>query len=166
MGQTGCAAWSSPPRCRRTCCRPETTPEGPLTKTEATKMTAAPTADQDSFYDDFTTKFFSANGALVVTERQRQDAIALTKQASKAAALACMAAFGFTDFRNDLTKVSVPALIAHADADAVVPFERSGQRTHEALPGSDLQVIAGAPHGANVSHPAAWNRALIEFLAK
>jgi pimeloyl-ACP methyl ester carboxylesterase len=29
-----------------------------------------------------------------------------------------------------------------------------------------LHVIAGAPHGCNVSHPAEWNEALIRLLAK
>lgn len=141
-------------------------PDGPLTKTEAAKMTAALTANQGAFYDDFITKFFSADGQLVVTEEQRREALALTAQASKPAALSCMAAFGFTDFRDDLANVTVPALILHGDADATVPFDGSGKLTHAALPGSELHVIAGAPHGANVSHEAEWNRALINFLAK
>ena len=90
----------------------------------------------------------------------------LTRQSCKAAALACLAAFGFTDFREDLGKVTVPVLVLNGDADATVPFEGSGERTHAALPGSDLHAIAGAPHGAKVSHQDACNSALIEFLAK
>ncbi len=141
-------------------------PDGPLTKTEAAKMSAALTASQDSFYDDFTTQFFSANGQLKVTEAQRQEAIALCHQASKAAALACMTAFGTTDFRDDLPKASVPVLVLHGDSDQTVPFEGSGQRTHEAIPGSEVYLIAGAPHGCNVSHAAEFNQALLTFLAK
>jgi pimeloyl-ACP methyl ester carboxylesterase len=141
-------------------------PDGPLSKTEAAKMGAALTANQDSFYDDFTTQFFSANGQLKVTEAQRQEALALCAQADKAAALACMTAFGATDFRDDLPKVSVPALVLHGDSDATVPFEGSGQRTHQAVAGSELYLIAGAPHGCNVSHAAEWNEALLNFLGK
>lgn len=141
-------------------------PEGPLTKEAAAKMTADLTKDQDSFYDGFTTEFFSVNGQLKVTEAQRQEALDLCKQSDKKAALACMEAFGSTDFRDDLLKVTVPALILHGDGDATVPFEGSGQRTHATLLGSDLHVIAGAPHGCNVSHPDEWNQALITFLAK
>lgn len=140
-------------------------PDGPLTQDKAAKMTADLTKDEDEFYDGFTRDFFSVNGELKVTEQQRQDAIALCKQADKKAALACMAAFGSTDFREDLPKVIVPALVLHGDGDATVPFEGSGQRTHAALPGSELHVIAGAPHGCNVSHPDEWNQALIQFLA-
>lgn len=141
-------------------------PDGPLAPAEAAKMTAALTANQDSFYDDFTTQFFSVDGELKVTEQQRQDALALAKQSSKVAALACMAAFGSTDFRDDLPKVSVPTLVIHGDGDGTVPFEGSGARTHEAIPASELVLIAGAPHGVNVSHAAEWNAALLEFLAK
>ena len=140
-------------------------PDGPLSPAQAAEMTAKLTADEDSFYDEFTTQFFSANGQLVVTEEQRQEALALAKQSDKKAALACMAAFGSTDFRDDLAKVTVPALILHGDADATVPFEGSGARTHAAISGSALHVIAGGPHGCNVSHADEWNTALLEFLA-
>jgi pimeloyl-ACP methyl ester carboxylesterase len=140
-------------------------PEGPLTRTEAAKMTASLTADEESFYDDFMTQFFSADGELKVTEPQRQEALALCLQSSKVAALACMTAFGTTDFRDDLPDVSVPALVLHGDSDGTVPFEASGKRTHEALEGSELVVIDGAPHGCNVSHPEEFNRALLGFLA-
>ena len=138
-------------------------PEGPLTKEQAAEMTAQLTKDEGSFYDDFTTQFFSVDGELKVTEQQRQEALALCRQADKKAALACMAAFGGTDFRDDLPKVGVPALVLHGDGDATVPFEGSGARTHRALPGSRLHVIAGAPHGCNVSHPDEFNAALLEL---
>jgi pimeloyl-ACP methyl ester carboxylesterase len=141
-------------------------PDGPLQPPEAAKMSAALTADQDSFYDDFTMAFFSANGELKVSAEQRQEALALCRQADKKAALACMAEFGSTDFRDDLPKVSVPALVLHGDADGTVPFEGSGQRTHEAIPGSAVHLIAGAPHGCNVSHASEWNAALTAFLAR
>ena len=141
-------------------------PDGPLTASAAAEMTAALTKDQDAFYDQFTTEFFSVDGVLTVTEEQRQEALALAKQADKKAALACMAAFGNTDFRDDLPKVGVPTLILHGDGDATVPFEGSGKRTHEAIPGSELHVIAGAPHGCNVSHADEFNATLLAFLAR
>jgi pimeloyl-ACP methyl ester carboxylesterase len=141
-------------------------PDGPLTAGAAAKMAAALTASEDSFYDDFTTQFFSVDGELKVTEQQRQDALALAKQSSKVAALACMTAFGSTDFHDDLPKVTVPTLVIHGDGDGTVPFEGSGARTHAAIEGSELVVIAGAPHGVNVSHADEFNRAVLEFLAK
>jgi pimeloyl-ACP methyl ester carboxylesterase len=141
-------------------------PDGPLPAGEAAKMTAALTANQDSFYDDFVTRFFSVNGTLVVTEEQRQEALGLAHQASKIAALEAMASFANTDFRDDLAAVTVPALVIHGDGDATVPFEGSGARTHAAIPGSELHVVVGGPHGVNVSHADEWNRVVREFLAK
>ncbi|GAB3526700.1 alpha/beta fold hydrolase [Arthrobacter monumenti] len=146
--------------------RTEDNPDGPLTEDAAAEMSADLTSDEDSFYDSFTTQFFSANGELKVTEQQRQEAIALCRQADKKAALACMEAFGTTDFRRDLPKVSVPTLILHGDSDGIVPIEGSGQRTQTAIPGSQLHVISGAPHGCNVSHADEWNSAVLEFLKK
>ncbi|MCS5736105.1 alpha/beta fold hydrolase [Herbiconiux daphne] len=141
-------------------------PDGPLSAAEAAKMTAALTANKDAFFDDFLTQFFSVDGRLVVTEQQRQEALALAEQASKLAALEAMASFANTDFRDDLALVSVPALVIHGDSDATVPFEGSGARTHAAIPGSELHVIAGGPHGVTVSHAEEWNRVVLEFLAK
>ena len=137
---------------------------GPLPASEAAKMSAALTANEETFYDGFVTDFFTANGELKVTEAQRQEALALTGSASKVAALACMTAFGSTDFREDLPKVDVPTLIIHGDSDGTVPFEGSGQRTHEAIAGSRLHLIAGGPHGINVSHADEFNRVLLDFL--
>ncbi|WP_435079233.1 alpha/beta fold hydrolase [Clavibacter michiganensis] len=141
-------------------------PDGPLTKDAAAEMTAGLTKDEDSFYDEFTTGFYSANGVLKVTEAERQEAIALAHQSKKHAALASMAAFATTDFRDDLTKVTVPTLVIHGDSDATVPFEGSGARTHQAIAGSELHVVKDAPHGVTVSHPEEWNQAVLEFLKK
>ena len=103
---------------------------------------------------------------LMQTEQQRQQALALCKQADKKAALACMAAFATTDFREDLPNVVVPTLVIHGDGDATVPFEGSGKRTHAAIGQSELVVLEGAPHGCNVSHAQTFNQALLDFLAK
>jgi pimeloyl-ACP methyl ester carboxylesterase len=141
-------------------------PDGPLTKAQAAQFTAQLTADEDSFYDTFTTQFFSADGQLKVSEAQRLEAVALCDQADKLASLQTMAAWAGTDFREDLTRVDVPTLIIHGDSDATVPFEGSGKRTHEAISGSELHLIAGAPHGCNVSHAEEFNQALIDFLSQ
>ncbi|NYF12381.1 pimeloyl-ACP methyl ester carboxylesterase [Pseudoclavibacter sp. JAI123] len=141
-------------------------PDGPLEAGEAAKMTAALTANQESFYDDFITTFYSVDGTLVVSEAERQAAIDLTKQAFKPGALQAMAAFANTDFRDDLQAVKVPTLVIHGDSDATVPFEGSGARTNEAIAGSELHVVADAPHGVNVSHAEEWNRVVLDFLSR
>jgi pimeloyl-ACP methyl ester carboxylesterase len=77
-----------------------------------------------------------------------------------------MTAFGGTDFREDLAQVKVPTLVIHGDSDGTVPFDGSGQRTHEAIAGSELVVVNGGPHGVNISHAAEFNQALISFLSR
>ena len=141
-------------------------PEGPLKKTEAAAMAAQLTANREKFFDGFATDFFSAGDTLCVSEAQRQEAIAMCLQADKLAALECMASFGATDFREDLEQVTVPTLVLHGDADGVVPLEGSGQRTHQAIPHSELVVIPGAPHGLNVSHAEQFNTALLDFVGR
>lgn len=88
----------------------------------------------------------------------------LAAQASPKATHDCVAAFGRTDFRADLAKIDVHALIIHGDADAIVPVEISGRRTAAAISGSELVIIEGGPHGINVSHAAQFNEALLAFL--
>jgi len=139
-------------------------PEGPLAPEAAQQMKAALEENRSSFFDQFTKDFFSANGVLQVTESQREEAITLCLQSAQHAALACMDAFGSTDFREDLKKVTVPTLVIHGGADAIVPIEGSGLRTHRAVPHSQLVRVDGAPHGLNVSHAQPFNDALLSFL--
>jgi len=141
-------------------------PEGPLTQDKAQAMASDLKADREAFFEGFTRDFFSAQGELKVRQAQCQQAIALCRQSDQAAALGCMQAFATTDFRGDLRQVSVPALVLHGDADGVVPLEGSGRRTRQAIAGSELQVLKGAPHGCNVSHADAFNTALLTFLAR
>jgi pimeloyl-ACP methyl ester carboxylesterase len=139
-------------------------PEGPLTPEKARQTREALEQDRSAFFDQFTKDFFSAHGVLQVTESQRSDALAVCLQSAQHAALACMDSFDMTDFREDLKKVKVPTLVIHGAADAIVPIEGSGQRTHLAVLHSKLVVVNGAPHGLNVSHAQAFNDALLSFL--
>ena len=139
-------------------------PEGPLTPEMAQQKKHALEQDRSAFFEQFTQNFFSANGVLQVTESQRGDAITLCHQSAQHAALACMDSFGTTDFRDDLKAVTVPTLVIHGDADAIVPIDGSGLRTHRAVPHSQLVTVNGAPHGLNLSHAKAFNDALLSFL--
>ena len=139
-------------------------PEGPLTPEKAQQTKKALQEDRASFFDLFTQDFFSADGVLQVTEAQRSEAVVLCKQSAQHAALACMDSFDTTDFREDLKKVTVPTLVIHGEADAIVPLEGSGLRTHRAVAHSQWVKVKGAPHGLNVSHAQVFNETLLLFL--
>ena len=123
-------------------------------------------SDRLAFLDEFTTGFFSANGTMKVSEPQREYARDIAAVASPKGTLDCIAAFGRTDFRGDLDKVTVPTLVIHGDSDAIVPFEASGKRTAATIAGSELVVIKDGPHGINASHSKEFNQALLDFLAR
>ncbi|GAA1724780.1 alpha/beta hydrolase [Aeromicrobium alkaliterrae] len=141
-------------------------PDGGLGDEDVEGMKDGVRDDRAGFLDGFTTDFFSAAGDLKVTEEQRQEALTLAAPARDEAVVACIDAFGRTDFRDDLAKIDVPVLVIHGDADAIVPFEVSGKRSAEAISDATLHVVEGGPHGFNVSHADELNAALLDFLQK
>lgn len=141
-------------------------PQGPLTPEAARLATQALSQDRAAYFEQFTRHFYSAYGALLATEAQRAEALLLCQQSSPVAALACMEAFSTTDFRQDLSRVSVPTLVIHGEADAIVPIEASGELTHRAVAHSQICRVLGAPHGLNATHPKVFNDALLEFLQR
>jgi non-heme chloroperoxidase len=143
----------------------EDNPDGGLDDATIAGFQTGIKADRPAFLDGFTTQFFSAGTKLKVSEPQRQYAWSLALPASPKATLDCVTAFGRTDFRPDVAKVSVPTLVIHGDSDAIVPFEVSGARSAAAIPGAQLVVIKDGPHGINASHADEFNAALLAFLA-
>lgn len=76
----------------------------------------------------------------------------------------CIVAFGTTDFREDLKKFDIPTLIAHGDADRIVPIDVSARRSHEMIEGSRLEVLQGAPHGFAATHAQQLSELMVDFL--
>jgi pimeloyl-ACP methyl ester carboxylesterase len=123
--------------------------------------------DRVAYVDQFVTNFFAVNGRTdLVSAPLRNYNAAIAAAASAKGTLDCTTAFTTTDFRDDLKSCTMPTLVIHGDSDAIVPFEVSGKRTHEAIEGSSLVVVEGAPHGFNVSHAHEFNQALLAFLEK
>jgi non-heme chloroperoxidase len=128
-------------------------------------MLAGVTEDRIGFLETFMKNFFNwTPGAGTPSD----DAVAFAKSiawtASPLGTQQCIVAFGKTDFRGDLAKFDVPTLIVHGDRDKIVPFEVSGKLSGEAIAGSRIEVIKGAPHGLNATHGAELNRLMLDFL--
>ncbi|SCL55749.1 non-heme chloroperoxidase [Micromonospora citrea] len=69
-----------------------------------------------------------------------------------------------TDFRGDVSRIDVPVLIMQGDADAVLPYAKTGQRLQPMLPGSQLVTLRGAPHGIPWTNAAEVNRGILDFI--
>ena len=76
-----------------------------------------------------------------------------------------IAAFSATDFRGDLSKIDVPALVIHGDDDQVVPYAVGGQASAQLIAGAELKTYPGAPHGITDTHKEQLSQDLLAFLS-
>jgi len=89
--------------------------------------------------------------------------LGLMTLSSLKALLDCNQAFVETDFRAELPKIGVPTLIIQGDKDASTPLDLTGRKTAKLIPGAELKVYEGAPHGLMFTHIDRFNRDLIAF---
>jgi non-heme chloroperoxidase len=75
-----------------------------------------------------------------------------------------VAAFGETDFTEDLKAIDVPVLVMHGDDDQVVPYADSAPLSAKLLKKSTLKTYKGFPHGMTTTHAAVINADLLEFI--
>jgi pimeloyl-ACP methyl ester carboxylesterase len=124
-------------------------------------------ADRLGFLAKFLANFYNVDvlGGKLISDQVVQSSWNIASGASPKGTLDCVSAW-LTDFRKDLAAINVPTLVVHGDADRIVPLAASAKRTHEAIKGSRLVVLEGAPHGLNWTHAEQLNRALLEFLGK
>jgi non-heme chloroperoxidase len=123
--------------------------------------------DRPAFLSGFLADFYNLDllGGKRISSQAVQYSWNVAVAASPKATLDCVGAWG-TDFRKDLARVEVPSLVIHGDADRILPIEATGIRTHQALRGSHLVVVGGAPHGLIWTHAENVNHELLQFLAK
>ncbi|SDG66212.1 alpha/beta fold hydrolase [Microbacterium pygmaeum] len=69
-----------------------------------------------------------------------------------------------TDFREDIAKIDVPALIVHGTADRILPIDATARRFTTMLPDATYVEIDGAPHGLLWTHADEVNEVLLAFL--
>jgi pimeloyl-ACP methyl ester carboxylesterase len=145
----------------------EDNPDGWIDDATVEQFRAGVRADRLAFLDGLFVQYFGVGERTdLVSEPMRAFHVQMAAMASPKATLDCIGAFAYTDFRADMPKITVPTLVLHSDADALVPFEASGKRTHELVDDSRLALIEGGPHGFNVTHAEQFNQALLDFLAR
>ncbi|MFG6460593.1 alpha/beta fold hydrolase [Roseateles sp. DXS20W] len=87
-------------------------------------------------------------------------------QAGAKATYDSIEAFFHSDFREDLKKVNVPALVIHGADDQIVPIETTGRATAKLVKGARLIEYAGGPHGITDTHKDRLNQDLLDFVSQ
>lgn len=124
-------------------------------------------ADRPAFLSEFFKNFYNLDvleGKLISSEVVKLS-FNVAAAASPTATIDCVTAWSSTDFRKDLKKIKVPALIIHGDADRTVPIDISAKRTNELIEKSELVIIEDAPHGLIWTHAEKVNHEILSFLA-
>ena len=122
-------------------------------------------ADRYAFFTDFFKNFYNTDLLLGkrVSEQAVQASWNIGAGASATASLACVPTW-HEDFRNDLSRVDVPTLVIHGDADRILPIAASGLRTAKLIKGARLLVVKDGPHCITWTHAEEVNGGLLEFL--
>jgi non-heme chloroperoxidase len=123
--------------------------------------------DRYAFFTDFFKNFYNTD--LFLGKRVSQQAVQaswnLAASASATASLACVPTW-HEDFRQDLARIDVPALVVHGDADRIVPIAASGLRTAKLIKGARQLVVKGGPHCITWTHAEEVNAELLGFLGE
>jgi non-heme chloroperoxidase len=124
-------------------------------------------ADRYAFFTQFFKNFFNTDVFLGkrISEQAVQASWNLAASASPTATLACVPTW-HEDFRNDLARIDVPTLVIHGDADRIVPFKASGEKTAKLVKGARLVAIKDGPHAVNWTHAEEVNAELVNFLGR
>jgi non-heme chloroperoxidase len=114
---------------------------------------------------DVTTPYFSYN-RMDATPSQgvRDDYWRQGMMTGMMAAYYAIGAFSETDFKDDLRRITVPALVVHGSDDQIVPIEVSGQLTARIIKHARLLTYDAAPHGLQITHKDRLNTDLLQFL--
>jgi non-heme chloroperoxidase len=145
------------------------TPENPegVDKSVFEGIEKAVTADRYAFFTEFFKNFYNTD--LLLNKRVSEQAVQaswnVAAGSSAAASLACVPTW-HEDFRKDLSRVDVPALVMHGDADRILPINAAGLRTAKLIKGARLVVVKEGPHCITWTHADEVNAELLSFLGK
>jgi non-heme chloroperoxidase len=127
----------------------------------------AVSGDRYAFFTEFFKNFYNTDLLLGkrVSDQTVQASWNLAAGASATASLACVPTW-HEDFRKDVSRIDIPTLVIHGDADRILPITASGARTAKLIPGSRLIVVKDGPHCITWTHADEVNSELVNFLGK
>jgi non-heme chloroperoxidase len=128
------------------------------------QLRASVHADRSQFFKDLSSPFYGANRSGSKVSQGVRDTFWLQGMlAGFNAAYDCIKAFSETDQTEDLKKFDVPTLIIHGDDDQIVPIAAAALKSAKLVPGAELKVYQGAPHGLPTTLKDRLNADLLEF---
>jgi non-heme chloroperoxidase len=121
--------------------------------------------DRFAFLETFLKNFYNKKlvGGTDISDAAIHASFNIASASSFQAFFNCVDAW-LEDFRGDIAQVNVPTLVIHGDSDQILPIEATGKRTAALIPGAQLHVVQGGPHGLNWTHATEVNKALLAFL--
>lgn len=121
--------------------------------------------DRSQFYKDLTLPFYGYNrpGAKI-SEGVRESFWLQGMMGGIKGQYDCIHEFSEVDYTEDLKKIDKPTLIAHGDDDQIVPIGAAGLKSAKIVPGAQLKVYPGAPHGLATTHQDQFNADLLAFI--
>jgi len=130
-------------------------------------MEKAVTADRYAFFTEFFKSFYNTDMYLGkrVSEQAVQASWNTAAGCSATATLACIPTW-HEDFRQDLSRIDIPTLVIHGDADRIVPITASGQRTAKLIKGARSVIVKDGPHCITWTHADEVNRELVSFIGE
>ena len=121
--------------------------------------------DRPAFLVEFAKKFYGVDESnSAVSESILEWNQTLCLMSSAKATTDCVSSFSETDFRKDLSKIKVPTLIIHGDADKTVPIKVSGNKTAELIPHAKYIVYKDAAHGLFITEKEKLNIDILHFI--
>ncbi|TDD70514.1 alpha/beta hydrolase [Jiangella aurantiaca] len=124
-------------------------------------------ADRYAWFDEFYKNFYNLDENLGtrISEAAVRGSWNVAAGASWYASSAVVPSW-HTDFRADIEKIDVPALILHGTADRILPIDATAREFAKRLPDADYVEVEGAPHGLLWTHADEVTEALLAFLRK
>jgi pimeloyl-ACP methyl ester carboxylesterase len=71
-----------------------------------------------------------------------------------------------TDHRASVARIELPTLLIHGAEDQSAPLELTSRKLATMIPGSELKIYDGAPHGLPVTHQSRLNADLEDWIRR